>query len=317
MRTTFKIIGIILLVQLIDSCKKDEIPVLTTSAVSEITGNTAISGGTISDEGSESVTARGVCWSTGPSPTIADNKTTDGPGSGSFVSNITGLEMETLYNVRAYATNGAGTAYGNIISFTTLVVDIDGNLYNAIRIGDQVWLVENLKTTRYNDGTSIPKVEDPYDWSILLTAGYCWYNNDPLTYKPAYGALYNWYAVSTGKLCPEGYHVPTDGEWTALTTFFGGLVTASAEIKEAGTTHWNSPNELSTNSSRFTALPGGYRSWTDGAFFSLGDNCSFWSSTTDLDLNSWMRAMTNYGTTDVRVISANNGYGISVRCLKD
>jgi uncharacterized protein (TIGR02145 family) len=317
MRTTLKIIGLILLIQLINSCKKDEVPVVTTSDVSEITGYTAICGGTIKDEGSESVTARGVCWSISETPTIADNKTTDGAGGGSFVSSLADLQMETTYYVCAYATNGAGTAYGNVISFTTSIEDLDGNVYTSVKIGDQIWLVENLKTTKYNDGSQIPKVADYITWSNQATPAFCWYNNDSLTYKPSYGALYNWYAVSTGKLCPVGWHVPTDGEWTSLTEYLGGIIVASGKLKESGTTHWNNPNSESTNLSGFTALPGGYRSWTDGAFFSNGDNGSWWSSTTDNSSSAWSRAMTNYGTTDVLIISNNNGYGISVRCLKD
>jgi uncharacterized protein (TIGR02145 family) len=133
----------------------------------------------------------------------------------------------------------------------------------------------------------------------------------------SYGALYNWYTVATGKLCPEGWHVPTNGEWTELTDNLCGLSAASGKLKESGTMHWDSPNSESTNLSGFTALPGGYRSWTDGAFFSIRDNGSWWSSTTDSSLNAWERAMTNYETPDVRVISANKGYGDSVRCLKD
>jgi uncharacterized protein (TIGR02145 family) len=199
----------------------------------------------------------------------------------------------------------------------TVIRDGDGNIYTSVKIGSQLWLVENLKTTRYNDGTPIPKVADFSSWASTSDDAYCWYNNDSTTYKPAYGAMYNWYAVDKGMLCPVGWHVPSDGEWTALTDFLGGLSAASGKLKESGTTHWNSPNGGSTNSSGFTALPGGYRSYTDGAFFSNGDNGSWWSSSTAPVFGAWMRAMTNYETTDVREISTYLEYGMSVRCLKD
>ena len=199
--------------------------------------------------------ARGVCWSTSETPTIEDNKTTDGAGEGSLVSILTDLQMETTYNVRAYAINGAGTAYGNVISFTTPLVDFDGNIYTTVKIGDQIWLVGNLKTTRYNDGSPIPKVADYMAWSNQAAPAYCWYNNDSLTYKPSYGALYNWYAVSTGKLCPVGWHVPTDGEWTSLTEYLGGIIVQPPEnLKNQVHTHWKNPNSESTNPQRIYSI---------------------------------------------------------------
>jgi uncharacterized protein (TIGR02145 family) len=199
----------------------------------------------------------------------------------------------------------------------TVIQDGDGNIYTSVKIGPQIWLVENLKTTRYNDGSPIPKVADFFTWSITNSDAFCWYANDSSTYKPSFGALYNWYAVDKGKLCPKGWHVPSNDEWTALTAYLGGLSASSGKLKESGTLHWNSPNSESTNSSGFTALPGGYRSYSDGAFFSKGDNGSWWSSSPGPVFGAWMRAMTNYETTDVREISTYLEYGISVRCLKD
>jgi len=183
-----------------------------------------------SDEG-KSITARGVCWSTNQDLTIADNKTTNSSGVGIFVSYIIGLTPNTTYHLRAYATNSNGTGYGSAISFATkssigTITDIDGNYYTTVTIGTQVWMVENLKTTKYNDGTGIPLVTDNTVWCNLSTPGYCWYNNDETTYKNPYGALYNWHTVHTGKLCPSGWHVPTDSEWITLTSYFGGMNTA-------------------------------------------------------------------------------------------
>ena len=135
-----------------------------------------------------------------------------------------------------------------------IVKDIDGNIYHTVTIGNQVWMVENLKTTRYNDGTAIPNVTDSSVWSKLSTPAYCWYNNDASSYKATYGALYNWYAVNVQKLCPKGWHVASNAEFYALNSFLDG---ECGKLKEAGTIHWYSPNKGATNETGFTALPGG------------------------------------------------------------
>ena len=160
---------------------------------------------------------------------------------------------------------------------STTVTDIDGNVYHTVKIGAQTWMVENLRTTRYNDGTAIPLVTGNTAWGSLTTPGYCWYNNDQATYGSTYGALYNWYAVNRGKLCPTGWHVATDAEWTQLTDYLGGVWVAGGKMKEAGLSHWESPNEGATNSSGFTALPGGHRI-SAGSFYLLALHALFWSS---------------------------------------
>jgi len=158
------------------------------------------------------------------------------------------------------------------------MTDRDGNVYTSVTIGTQTWMVENLKTTKYKDGTDIPLVTDDTEWANLNTPGYCWYNNDAATYKNSYGALYNWYAVSTGKLCPTGWHVPTDAEWTTLTTYLGGESVAGGKLKELGTTHWTTPNTGATNETGFAALPGGYI-YYDGTFDFIGNIGGWWSAT--------------------------------------
>ena len=147
--------------------------------------------------------------------------------------------------------------------------DIEGNVYPAVIIGTQVWMAENLKTTKYNDGMAIPLVSDNNAWEALKTPGYCWYNNDAAANKNRFGALYNWYTVNTKKLCPAGWHVPNDKEWTTLRTYLGGEEIAGGKLKETGTTHWTSPNTDATNQTGFTALPGGGRR-SNGEFFGLG-----------------------------------------------
>ena len=320
-----------MLLMLTNSCKKDDnsnnnnstgqIPVLTTTAVSNITQTIASCGGNITSDGGATVTARGVCWSTGQNPTIADNKTTDGTGAGSFTSNITGLTAGTIYYVRAYATNNTGTGYGSAMSFTTqggttgTVTDIDGNVYHTVIIGTQVWMVENLKTTKYRDGTSIPNVTDGTAWYNLTTGAYCDYANTP-TNSAIYGKLYNWYAATDAhNIAPTGWHVPTDAEWSTLTTYLGGESVAGGKLKEIGTTHWASPNTGATNETGFTALPGGYR-YDGGTFDGIGDVGYWWSATEDDAASAWYRVV-YYSSSDVGRDDYDKELGFSVRCVRD
>ena len=297
-------------------------PVLTTTEVSAITSTTATSGGNITNDGGSAITARGVCWSTSTSPTTAGSKTTDATGSGSFTSAITGLIPGVTYYIRAYATNSIGAAYGNQVVFTTdpiTVTDLDGNVYNVIRIGTQVWMAENLKTTKYRNGDPIPNVTDNTAWAALSTGAYCWLNNDAVTYKATYGALYNWWAVSDSRnIAPTGWHVPTDAEWTTLTTFLGGESVAGGKLKETGTTHWQSPNTDATNSSGFTALPGGDRN-SGGTFYTIGYHGFWWSSTANGASYAWYAWYQVLGY-DFASVNRNNFYkqgGDAVRCVRD
>jgi uncharacterized protein (TIGR02145 family) len=295
------------------------LPTIVTVLITNITSSSGKGGGNITSDGGGSVIAKGICWSKTSNPTIADNKTTDGRGSGSYYSQMTGLTEKTTYYVRAYATNSVGTSYGNQLDFTTTPyqpTDFEGNTYSTVTIGTQLWMQDNLKSTKYNDGTPIPLVTDNYSWTNT-SQGYCWYNNDAATYKDTYGAMYNWYAVNTGKLCPIGWHVPSNQDWIILSDYLGSLLVAADKLKEMGTLHWNSPNEGATNESKFTALPGGYRSGNDGAFFSVKDNGTWWSSTSTNSTTAWMRCITLYETRNLRVISGDMRYGGSVRCIKD
>ena len=169
---------------------------------------------------------KGVCYSTSPNPTINGGHTSSGTTVGAFATVLTGLEPQTKYYVRAFATNTADTSYGSQESFTTTekplipltITDVEGNVYNTVTIGTQTWLVENLRTTKYNDGTSIPIITDSYSWPDMTSAAYCWYNND-ISNKNTNGALYNWYAVNSGKLAPSGWHIPSDAEFTILENY--------------------------------------------------------------------------------------------------
>jgi len=199
----------------------------------------------------------------------------------------------------------------------TAVKDADGNTYHTVTIGTQEWMVENLKTTKYSDGTAIPLVTDNTDWSDLSTPGYCYYNNDNATYKNVYGALYNFYTISTGKLCPTGWHVPTDSEWTTLITFVGGENVAGGKLKELGTAHWNSPNTGAINENGFTALPGGSRDRSNGTFSGVGSSGYWWSSTVVGGTDAYIRLMTSTGEGVSRYRTIGMKGGRSVRCVKD
>jgi len=323
MKCFLKIIFIVFLsggfTAIILSCKKITGPTVTTDSVSGITETSAVSGGNVINNGGDEVTARGVCWSTAQNPTTADFKTTDGSGNGSFISNITGLTAGTTYYVRAYATNIEGTSYGEEVSFITSIADFDGNIYQTVKIGTQVWMKENLRTTKYRYGFAIPNVTNLTDWASTSTGAYCWYDND-IANKNIYGALYNWHAVNTGNLCPIGWHVPTDAEWTTLITYLGGETVAGGKLKEAGITHWASPNTGATNESGFTALPAACRftgTALDPEGFAGIKSGGIWWSASEYDLtNAWASSVIFNDSKSFKGHLLKN-IGNSVRCVKN
>jgi uncharacterized protein (TIGR02145 family) len=304
------------------------LPIVATSSNLDVSFIYAICRGNITNDGGASVAARGTCWSTEQAPTLSDNFTSDGTGVGSFTSFIEGLSMNTTYYVCAYATNSVGTSYGAAIPFTTLmktdeeiITDIEGNAYTTITIGSQKWLAENLKTTTYNTGLAIP------------SGAYRWYNNDSATYGNLYGALYKWSTVSTGNLCPSGWHVPDTDELTAMEHFliangynYDGTTAGNKIAKAlASTTHWNSSSLAGApgntdfpeyrNKTGFTALPGGSCSET-GFFGDLGDQASIWSAS---EYNSGVAHFWLLYTQSSAVgkFSASKNDGLSVRCVEN
>jgi uncharacterized protein (TIGR02145 family) len=302
------------------------IPVLSTTKVTAISQTSATSGGSITSDGGATVTSRGICWNSTKIPEIADPHTSDGTGSGLFVSQMTGLTPNTRYYLRAYATNSKGTAYGNLESFETLkvifdsVTDIDGNIYHVVPIGGKKWLRENLQVTHYRNGDAIPNVTLDTQWKILTDGGYCVYDNLAVN-GSTYGNLYNWHALSDSRgLCPTGWHVPSESEWTELGDSLGGTITAGGKLKSTGTIEqgtglWYTPNTDATNSSGFTGLPAGYRI-NYGTYYSIGNVAYFWSSSEYSADKAWLY-----------ILDANNAElgwyfdfktnGFSVRCCKD
>jgi uncharacterized protein (TIGR02145 family) len=321
------------------NCKKDEkksvpdFPTVATNEYSNITINSVVCGGNVTADGGATVSAKGVCWGTNDHPTISDNKSNDGSGTGSFTSNITNLTPNTVYYMRAYATNSTGTAYGDQVKFSTkpqltpcscgsTVNDIEGNIYEIVQIGSQCWMAENLKTTKYNDGSSIPFIRDSAAWGALTTPAYCWFNNNEFTNKRTFGALYNWYALSgnNGKNpCPLGWHVPSKADWDILTGYLGGPEIAGGKLKEVGTMHWGEPNTGATNESGFTALPGSYRNIQGGWGPPVGNEGNWWS-TSLFQYDSTFAfgvEMDYFGGAAGGLIHYNIKSGFSCRCVKD
>jgi uncharacterized protein (TIGR02145 family) len=317
------------------------IPVLTTSAVGSISQSSASSGGIVSYDGGSNITDKGIVWSSSQSFQITYS-TNDGSGSGSFASNMTGLIANTTYYAKSYATNGAGTAYGNVITFTTLayttaysftqganLVDIDGNSYPTIvtNCNNQTWIQKNLNTSKYSDGTIIPQVSDLSTWQQATTGAWCYYANNS-TNGITYGKMYNWYAVAgihnaasatnpalRKKLAPTGWHIPNNSEWQAFIGCLGGESVAGGKMKSTGTSLWQAPNTDASNSSGFTGLPGGQR-FINGSFQNLGVITRWLSSDEFNSEYTWfVGAGYGAGGTGLGYLQKNIGY--SVRCIKD
>ena len=335
-------------------------PEVTTEAVSYIRLTAATCGGNVTGTGGGNVTAKGVCWGTSPNPTVEDSHTTDGDGTGLFASELAGLSQGTTYYIRAYATNFAGTAYGEELSFTTLAVpegdaqscpgattvsDYDGNVYNTVKIGDQCWMKENLRTTHFADGTLIPL------GNTGSSTDYYRYNpNQNSGNVTLYGYLYNWAAVMHDEtqsetnpsdvqgICPTGWHVPSLSEFNQLATYLSNHVEYTcAENNEyiakalAATEGWEFSsgssdcaigNDLSVNNGTgFSALPAGqFSPYSTSSYYGFGQTIYLWSATEYIYNSSVYGAYClTFGTYD-NGISNNSGdkeYGCSVRCLKD
>jgi uncharacterized protein (TIGR02145 family) len=201
-------------------------------------------------------------------------------------------------------------------TLSTTVTDIDGNTYNTVQIGNQVWMSENLKTSRYRNGGLIPNVTEGTVWSNSTTGAWSYYNND-VSNNAIYGKLYNWYTTLGDTLCPTGWGVPTDAEWTTLTTYLGGEDVAGGKMKTIGTAYWESPNTGAINSSGFSALPGGFRD-NDGSFFTIRSNAFFWSATENVSYYNIAKGRyLDFRNSFVTRYNYDKSLGASVRCLRD
>lgn len=302
------------------SCTRDELlklPSVSTATLKQINSTSVLAGGTVSSDGGSYVTARGICWGENQDPTLTNNYTTDGDGIGYFESTLSGLSGGTVYYIRSYATNSQGTAYGNQYLFVTPLTDVDGNVYATITIGGQTWMAQNLMTTKFNNNTDIGLVSSSSVWSQLDRPAYCWYKNDKSTNMQVYGALYNWYAVNTDRLCPVGWHVPSEKEWLILSETLGGELICSGQLKESGVSHWQEPNEGATNNSSFTALPGGYRTGLSSGSFRTRTYFGWWWASTEYDETGARARLMTYDSKELMRGTALKRNGYSVRCVKD
>lgn len=198
-----------------------------------------------------------------------------------------------------------------------IIKDVDGNVYNTVKIGTQVWMVENLKTTKYRNGEPIPNVIGNDFWRTLTTGAYCWFDNNSVANKETYGALYNWFTViDTRNIAPTGWHVPTYEEWIILIDYLGGINAAGGKLKERGTSHWSTPNTGATNISGFNAFPGGYQEGIGGGTSGIGLNGVWWSVSEGGQKYAWFVELDNERAS-VRIDFGTKTSCSSVRCIKD
>lgn len=316
------------------SCTKteDNNSMIATKEISDVTVNSAKGGGTITSFGSLPVLARGLCWSFSENPTISDSHSSDSIGSSSFATNITNLNSDSTYYVRAYCINKEDIVYGNQVKFKTQdhilfnpnlsygsVTDIDGNVYKTIKIGTQTWMAENLKVTHYSNGDSIPNEKNSNKWGFFEIdyGAYCWYKNNSSN-KNIQGAYYNWHAATDSRnIAPLGWHVASADEWETLckNLYITLNSTNTYKLRESTTAHWKYLNsELSgTNESGFTALPCGKRDGIEYPFLNVGNGAYFWTKTGTRDGS---RAVYLFNTIVIAGLEYNCR-GFSIRCVKD
>lgn len=275
---------------------------------------------------------KGFCWSLNFSPTIKDNKTIQTDLALTFSDTIKSLEINTTYYICAYAKTNDSIFYSDIISFKTFngVKDIDGNIYKVIKIGNQTWMAENLKTTKYRDGTPIQNITDETTWIGLSSGAWCDYENTN-TNGQKFGHLYNGYTVINNKnIAPIGWHVPTDAEWNILENYLivngynydGSILQNKLAKTMSSTSNWVSSSALGApgnnqnlnNSSGFNGFPAGYRN-SAGSFLILNTNTYWWSCT--LTANSIWTRFINAGNNTLQKGGYNPLCGFSIRCIKD
>ncbi len=297
------------------SCKNIEVPVVKTVSYEIVTLKSVLLTGEVTNESGGAVTKRGFYWGTNPTPSLTDNSSENGYGPGVFTESVS-LIYGQEYFFRSYAVDANGTQFGNILSIKveikpvtgTMTDSRDGKTYATVKINNQTWMARNLAYLPAVSPSSNGSESSPY---------YYVYNYEGSNVAAAkavanydtYGVLYNWEAAKIS--CPSGWHLPTDAEWTILTDY---LASSGGFMKEAGTTHWNSPNTDATNASGFTALPGGHR-YYDGDFLSLGLGAFFWSSSEN-GSDAWGRGL-YYDGDGVYRHYYYRGSGFSVRCLQN
>ncbi len=308
------------------ACDKDgteiidiKLPDVTTNPATGMTDNSVVLHGTLNSDGSAKVTERGFVWSaTNKIPSLADNKIISTGTTGNFEATLSGLNEFTVYYVRAYATSKEGTGYGVNTEFKTLqkaidvtceatITDVDGNTYQVVKIGSQCWMESNLKTSKYNDGTTISNLTENDAWNNSTSGAWCYYKNN--SDSAMYGKLYNWYTANTGKLCPAGWKVPTDDDVKKLLDFVGNP--GAAAIKSVS--GW--PEGLNgINSSGFNLYPAGDRFATSG-FTNLGQAAFMWISNEYSTDNGIIYGMAGTVTNFTQMNQKKNT-GACIRCIR-
>jgi len=319
------IFGMVLFViafQVFMSCKKDNTSLSTvkTLPVLYVSSTAATLGISVESDGGSRVTECGIYIATSQNPENSGQRFQIGSDTGTFIGQLTGLLPEVQYYVKSYSQNEKGESLGNQVDFTTpgTAKDIDNNTYESVKIENQIWLASNLKTTSYRNGdpieTTTPATADITGES---TPKYQWaYEGDEIN-AHTYGRLYTGYALTdTRGICPTGWHVPSDTEWTTLTNALGGEEVAGGFMKETGIIHWDTPNTKATDISLFAALPGGGREEA-GSFsnIALGQFGWFWTSTFE-DITQFSRIL-RYDDGTASRMNSGRGAGHSVRCVKD
>jgi uncharacterized protein (TIGR02145 family) len=335
--------GIIVIVLLISGCKKNEsekILAITTDDVEIFASGIYTFKGTIESIGKEKINEHGFYWSESTNPEIDGILIQLGPkdDKGSFSSTVYDILAGTTYYVKAFAVSNSICYYGDEKSFTTPdtivrpIIDIDNNIYYPVKIGDQIWMSGNLKTSHYPDGSIIQRIEDQLVWFNMP-----WYNNAYSWYDNTNGNLYTWPAAmninsrndipvgTVQGVCPEGWHLPSDNEWKQLELFLGmSQVEAEGEnwrgkdeggkLKYEGPHFWEFPNTGATDESGFMAIPAGMRNGA-GYFKNIGKSTGFWSSSIRGDY-AWVRQL-DYNSSQIYRGTIGVYEGISVRCIKD
>lgn len=312
----------ILICLLAASCKKDkgDLSSVETYSPRYIASKAATIGCYVSSDGGSAIVACGLYISISASPETSGIALQMGNDTGLFMGQVTGLNPATQYYIKAYAKNSVGESLGEELSFTTpaTVADYDNNVYETVKIGNQTWMAKNLKTSHYLNGDPLNSTTPAtLDISAEVAPAYHWAYDGNEANVSVYGKLYTWYSITDPrKVCPTGWHIPSDAEWTILETALGGYAIAGKKLKEYGNSHWLSPYNIdATNESCFTLLPGGYRSIT-GAFFLLQNSSYLWTSTAGDADNSWSRLL-EAGNASVGRTGLNKSSGASVRCIKD
>ena len=301
---------------------------ISTNGIYSVTPTSAvISANITADEGTR-ITKRGVCWGTLPNPTIDNQKTVDGSGVGSFEGNLSGLIPQTKYFVRLYIESTAGIQYSDEFSFKTYfgsATDTDNNKYYSVLIGNQEWLAKNLKVTRYNNGDLIGTTTPAtFDIRSETNPKYQWaYNGDENSSSiynesnvSAYGRLYTWYTVTDSrKICPDGWHIPDNSEWSVLIDYLGGETVAGGKLKENTNYHWENPNQGASDKVGFNAVAGGYRD-PSGSFLELLRMATWWSTTSYSSTEAPLKAC-SFLNAIITTTNYPKTTGCSVRCTKD